>query len=417
MGDETEKFINWLKTNGAKISDLYINKITETERNVMSSSRIVKNQTIIKIPKKLIITDKHGRDSYYGKLLLNGNYEKITNLNIALVAIYMLSTFNSNGFFQPYYNILPTNISHFPIFWREKHLSLLKGSNILNDIANRIDDFKNDYKIIGDNCKDFKSKFPLKHFLYIRTLIGSRNFGIYIDGVRRCAMIPLSDMLNHDSNPSTNWYYSDKEEAFKMDTNININKSIEITDTYGNKCNSKYLLYYGFTLQDNKKNTIYIKLRHREDGLNKLKYNISPSFNGYLKHNLENDIITDLMPFLRVSAASKKQLLDYPTIQYYNEPIDKENEFIALDNLKKALNTIEANYTYRFKPLLNKLKTTEKFTREYHAINLIIGEIKIIHFYKEMIEYILNKFKFKTRSDTNKAYELYENTIKSRLFL
>ena len=47
-----------------------------------------------------------------------------------------------------------------------------------------------------------------------------------------------------------------------MKSNVSLKKNIAITDTYGNKCNSQYFLYYGFTQSQNYKNTISINLIH-----------------------------------------------------------------------------------------------------------------------------------------------------------
>ena len=72
------------------------------------------------------------------------------------------------------------------IFWQEV-ISLYK-------IRQRQKAFIEDYNTIIDVCPEFK-QWSLKDFLWARTIVGSRNFGIDIGGVNRTAMVPLSDML------------------------------------------------------------------------------------------------------------------------------------------------------------------------------------------------------------------------------
>ena len=63
--------------------------------------------------------------------------------------IYMLIDMkNSNSFFKPYYDILPTNLSNMPIFWTDEELALLEGSYMLQQIEERKKAIENDYKLI-----------------------------------------------------------------------------------------------------------------------------------------------------------------------------------------------------------------------------------------------------------------------------
>lgn len=44
--------------------------------------------------------------------------------------------------------------------------------------------------------------------------ISSRIFGIIINNCKTDALVPLADMLNHQSPKQTNWYYSDVDQGF-----------------------------------------------------------------------------------------------------------------------------------------------------------------------------------------------------------
>ena len=99
-------------------------------------------------------------------------------------------------------------------------------------------------------------------FLLLRTLIGSRNFGLWIDGKKQATMVPLGDMLNHSKNPDVKWSFEESSNAFVMNSKKDMKVHQEITDSYGTKCNRSYLLFYGFSLEEDNtcRNTIFIRL-------------------------------------------------------------------------------------------------------------------------------------------------------------
>ena len=142
-----------------------------------------------------------------------GLVEFAQNLKIALVVIFMLDDMIRDSLFLPYYRILPKQISNFPIFWNKKTRSLLKGSPMSRKIQDRINNFVQDYKIICNCCDGFEEEYSFNDFLFIRILVGSRNFGIRIDGVKRVAMVPFSDMLNHHQSPNISWFYDNNKKT------------------------------------------------------------------------------------------------------------------------------------------------------------------------------------------------------------
>lgn len=90
--------------------------------------------------------------------------------------------------------------------------------------------------------------------------MSSRVFGIVVDRVKTDALVPLADMLNHQIPKQTSWYYCDQQQGFVIQSIREIAAGTEVFDSYGQKCNSRYLLNYGFTLPANKLNEVVIIL-------------------------------------------------------------------------------------------------------------------------------------------------------------
>ena len=79
--------------------------------------------------------------------------------------------------------------------------------------------YKQDYEKACKSYYEFEELFPYKIFEHYRTLVGSRNFGISINGKSCIAMVPLSDMLNHSVNQSSSWKYDSRKKGFIMTSN------------------------------------------------------------------------------------------------------------------------------------------------------------------------------------------------------
>ena len=58
-------------------------------------------------------------------------------------------------------------------------------------------------------------------------------------------------MCNHSERKQTFWTYNEELEGFVLESIIDIKAGLEIVDSYGKKYNSKFLLNYGFVIQDN----------------------------------------------------------------------------------------------------------------------------------------------------------------------
>ena len=65
-------------------------------------------------------------------------------------------------------------------------------------------------------------------------------------------------MLNHRRPKQTSWSYSNERGGFVIESLENINKGEQIYDSYGKKCNSRFLLNYGFIVLENDGNEVAV---------------------------------------------------------------------------------------------------------------------------------------------------------------
>lgn len=122
-------------------------------------------------------------------------------------------------------------------------------------------------------------------------------------------------MLNHKRPKQTNWSYSDEKQGFVIESNENIAKGEPVYDSYGRKCNSRFLLNYGFIVEGNDANEVAVKVAFfEEDPFLKVKESLmnqkihSKSFRVCM--NLEENAVRDFFGFVRFVVLDSEKLLN-----------------------------------------------------------------------------------------------------------
>ena len=156
-----------------------------------------------------------------------------------------------DSFFKPYYDILPPTLHNMPIFWSTDELAWLRGSYLLSQIDERNVAIARDYQKICDLVPSFVGICNLEEFKWARMCVCSRNFGMIINDVRTAALVPYADMLNHYRPRETKWQFEDSSQSFTVVSLQSIAVGAQVYDSYGQKCNHRFLLNYGFSVESN----------------------------------------------------------------------------------------------------------------------------------------------------------------------
>ena len=138
-----------------------------------------------------------------------------------------------------------------PLFWTEEELAVLKGSHLLVQIADRAEAIREDYESIVGIAPEFAAIATLKEFQWARMIVCSRNFGLLVNGHRTSALVPHADMLNHFRPRETKWTFCEETQCFTITTLQSIGRWAQVYDSYGQKCNHRFLLNYGFCVEKN----------------------------------------------------------------------------------------------------------------------------------------------------------------------
>lgn len=166
-------------------------------------------------------------------------------------------------FWQPYIDVIPERYADIPIFWTDNEVQELQG-DALNRYNRRRDTLTNDYDTICDKCPGFKDTATLEEFMWARTAVITRTFGLKVNGAKITSNLPI-DFVMHANQPDTTWGYDQAKGCYHITAVRDIPKDKFLTITYGKKANSRFLVNYGFCLPVNSRNKGHIPL-HR-DGL------------------------------------------------------------------------------------------------------------------------------------------------------
>ena len=413
--DKFDVFVQWISENGGHFPKLHLKEYAEGNRGVHATQAIEDKELVMSIPYKCIFTVEMGKATSTGQLVLKSNIEGRFDApkHIYLMLFLLIDSENPESFFQPYYNILPQYLGGMPIFWSKEEYSYLKGSYLLNQCQMRKDAIRSDYEEICDVDPTFE-RFSLDRFAWARMIVCSRNFGGNIRGTRSSAMVPMADMLNHYRPRETRWGFDEEQELFTIHSCCPIGAGDSVYDSYGKKCQHRFLLNYGFSIEDNREpdgrnpNQIHMTfdlLPESEDTARQVKQiilekvlHVHDTQRGIRVSTIYTDKTTkEAFSYLRFIHMTEREIAPfYARCQGGEFDITKElTAPVSLDNEEKVLR----HFGRICMAQLKKYDTTwdddklrlaaddgpQPFTNERNALIYMAGEKEICHFYIDLM--------------------------------
>jgi protein-histidine N-methyltransferase len=354
--------------------------------------------------------------SQIGRLILESNIELDAPKHIFLMIFMLLDRRNPRSFFKPYYDILPPTLKNMPIFWSQEELTYLQGSYLLTQIEERNHAIAADYTAICAIAPQFSSIASLEEFKWARMCVCSRNFGLVVNGVRTAALVPYADMLNHYRPRETKWQFDDASQSFTVVALQGIHSRAQVYDSYGQKCNHRFLLNYGFSVEHNvepdgfcpNECPIYLQLK-RSDPLYEQKINfwrkdgslpnrrvrvaICDNENTRLMFALLRIIEGDHEDFeklVAISGSASSGSSSYRSVRDAQTPISVWNEIRAMRLLRSVcdeyLDTYPTTYEDDCMRLASTTDPVPSFSNERHALIQVKGEKEVLLFFRDFSE-------------------------------
>ena len=411
------KFLKELYHYDAFFPKLEIHFYSDDYRGVLAKSKILKDEIIMTIPKECLISLETALSTSIGKEIGKFMYSELTSPKHCLLTSFLL-TEEKNPKWKFYFDLLPTDYSNFPIFYTQKELDYLKGSSFLNQIYDKKIDMKLDYEKL---CKFIPSfnQFSYKKFCEARMMISSRIFGIQIGENKTDVLAPFADLLNHKRPRQTQWYYDNILQSFVIQALEDIEQGNEVFDSYGKKTNARFLLNYGFALEDNDTNEVTLTLVFNDTyPMFNIKKNFFQSEFEFIKSFILNDNIYEsqlfeLLSFLRFmlfegdinilyNAMITNENLYYDEVNftfYYISPISKDLEIKVLKHLHLMCVKALRNYPTTFEEDKINLKKKGISFNQRNCILLLMSEKIVLSYYIYFCEYCLSLFNMTNEYD------------------
>lgn len=430
-----KQLMRWLSKNGAKFSNIYIEHYSETFRGIKVSKFIKKNSDIVKIPYRCIMSVKKAKECEIGKIISESKYTP-SNDHIWLSLFLLNEKKKGNqSFYKAYIDTLPKHFKDYPHFFLKKDYDILNGSLILNMIKSRKIELQDDYHELKSNFPDFFKSISFGKYMWSRIAVISRIFGSKNN--EESGFVPLADMLNHSTSPGTEWTFLEKDNFFVIKNNKPFFKSMEIFDTYGPKCNSRYFVNYGFTLPDNKENTTQIFIDTKEimsnphsscyqtklDIIQSLdKKNFDNGYSGYslligkklekkvTQQNkirfqitrLQNTIhIYQLFGLLRIIYMNQYEINQLKSICKNNNisqvlhaipHLDMDREVNILTVLKTICNKRLSEFSTTIDNDRHKKQEQKEFSKEWNIYESLISEKHVLMYYIQLADYVIDVY-------------------------
>ena len=231
-----------------------------------SISEIKENESILLIPKKLMIISKELK--YLDKLtndIKDKLYDMEDTSTINLALHLYLENKNKHSFFRPYLDLLFSNYNYLNDFTEENMKYFNEDDPIIESFMDTIENLDDTYYIL-QNSKYFK-EMTKDEFLFCYSQVVTRQF--YIDD--RCsALIPLADLLNHN-NINVHYEFYDTENyifkytrKFSIDTDIPIDMRPTYMKEYPKLNDNKILLIEPISIQKNEKKIKILKIKEND---------------------------------------------------------------------------------------------------------------------------------------------------------
>lgn len=248
MTGDLQRLSSWLVEAGGHHEGVEIRELGEM-RGVVATRPITRGSEVARVPRSLLITLQTALARLEERQVRVAELE-LSSEKASLAVWLLVERSDPRSVFQPYFDALPQSLPRFPINAASADRALLDGSLAGAMLDRQRADLEADHRKLVAGVPMFRS-LGLDEFVWARMCVGSRSFGLGIDGKDTTVLVPFVDMVNHERGTNTRWDYDRKGQAFCLIAQRAYQPGEEVFCNYGGKPNAYLLLHYGFCLDDN----------------------------------------------------------------------------------------------------------------------------------------------------------------------
>jgi histone-lysine N-methyltransferase SETD3 len=394
--DKYTRMVDWLINGGSHFPKLYLKYYSYDYRGIHAKNDIGPEETIVSIPYKYIMTTEIAKESIICRRILSSGC--LVRSKHSYLAAFLLEEKEKGekSFWFPYIDVLPVKYSNKPINFTQEEYSWLKGSFSLEKIRQQRESLEDEYANIVGYVPEF-SRFTVGEFMWARHVVITRIFGMVIGGLKTEGLVPLADLLNHKHPRDTKWTYDNFRNAFTITTCRFHSAGEQVYDSYGRKCNHRFFVNYGFSLEENEDNEVVLRLGLSPDDssfqqkLRLLGYDASSSLREFqIPASTDDRKDKELMSYGRFVAATTEEMNRFPSHYSFMvddiQPINKRNEIAMLKLIKKAAQDCLDGFDCSVEEDNELLKRTDLTFNIRNCILMRRGEKQVAQFFIDLAD-------------------------------
>lgn len=398
----------WLINNGAILSATKIEYYDVDYRGMVVENPVKADENIIQIPVSCIFSLEESKTRGTNKKLLDlGATYNSPHTHMALDLLD--AKYDPDSKYKYYINCLPKYFDNVPINFSEEKLKHLEGSYALVKIAQK----KHYMQLEYDGIVKLMAGFPYSYadFNWARTCIITRVYAVERDindqPVKDNVLVPFADMANHVMTSNTHWFFDKKMDSFIVKAVKYLSPGDNLFESYGKKCNYRYFVNYGFTMENNEAEEVVVVLNPIARSIISHKlYLVNPACLDHINtskeifqigYNKEADPYKNLVQFARGKCA---EILNIPTGAPTNEEVYK---FLS-DVMQETLNGFDTS----LEEDVAMLKTYALGFDMRNCIIQRIGEKKILHHYIDYFKDTVRAESIKDKKEKKKFMKKME---------
>ena len=249
------------------------------------------------------------------------------------------------------------------------------------------------------NCRhvpEYRS-FGLEEFVWARLVVITRIFGLVVNGNKTDGLVPMADMLNHKRPRETSWTFDDSRGSFTITSLRPMSRGEQIYDSYGRKCNSRFFVNYGFSLEDNEDNQIAVwvgLIRDDPHFAMKCRYMGGPRAGAQLQRfqipiDYKEKAAKECFSFLRFAHAKDSELLLLSSEEKEVNvkdiaPLSIRNELSVVKHIARACESCLREFDTTVEEDEALLKRADLSMNDRNAILMRKGEKEVGRYYVEL---------------------------------
>jgi len=345
------KFLGWLRANAVDLDDIPLELTEDLPEGcgLITTKDIQVKDKFLTIPQNIIMSTHTADIAGISKI----QSEAIQRMPSVKLAVYLLLEKHkkTKSFWKEYIDVLPRSLS-LPLFWTTEELLALKGTSVygtaIQQQVNTLMQYLNIRQALQATRKKDLAAFTYEEFRWAVGIIMSRQNFVPIDGTPQICLIPFWDMLNHDEGVMTT-FYNQETASTECHAMRNYKKGEQMFIYYGERANSKLLLYQGFVFSKNK----YKSFTFHHKALNE-NDKFKPAKQVFLsKHDLNpntlqiqgsDDVLNwSSMVTLRTASATGEELKKQNALEKpEGQELSLANEVAATEQFLAAIESIKA---------------------------------------------------------------------------